>query len=84
MNKGRHLFDYESDAGQAFMKDNRLKSYEWTDTGIKLMIPNMDKEKDSGKYEADIATGPEKYNQKSIEVIEICGQSFSVMITFII
>ena len=48
------MFDYESAAGQAFIKDSRLKSFEWTDTGIKLTIPGIKKEIDSGKYEADV------------------------------
>ena len=70
------MFDYESAAGQAFMKDNynRLKSYQWTDKGIKLMIPNISKEMDLGKYEGDVDTGKGD-NRKQIEVKEIVGQS---------
>ena len=46
------MFDYESMAGDAFIKDRkkRLKSYEWTYTGIKFTIPDIDKEMDLGKY----------------------------------
>ena len=71
------MFDYESAAGQAFLKDkeNRLKSYEWTKTGIKFVIPGISKEKDLGKYKGDVAKGPDD-SQKTIEVQEIYGQSF--------
>ena len=69
------MFDYEKAASQAFMKDryNRLQSYEWTDTGIKLKIPNIKKEMDVGKYDGDVDIGPE-YKQKTIEVKEIFGK----------
>ena len=71
----RHLFDYESAAGQAFIKDSRLKSFHWTKTGIKLTIPEINKEMDLGKYQCDVDYGPE-YDKVSIEVKEIFGQSF--------
>ena len=74
--RGRHMFDYERAAGQAFMKDgyNRLKSYDWTDTGIKLIIPGIKREIDLGNYEGDVDIG-EDYKHKSIEVREILGKS---------
>ena len=64
------MFNYESVTGHAFIKDsyNRLKSYQSTDKGIKLMIPNISKEMDLGK---DTGRGD---NQKQIEVKEIVGQ----------
>ena len=75
MVKLRHMFDYESAAGQAFMKDkeNRLTSFELTDTGIKLAIPDIDKGKDYGKYKGDVEIGGD-YKQIIIEVKEIHGQ----------
>ena len=68
------MFDYERASGQAFMKDkyNRLKSYEWTDTGIKLMILDINKEMDLGKYEVYVDNDKE-YNQTSMEVKCIFG-----------
>ena len=71
------MFDYESAAGQAYMKDSyhRLKSYHWTNTGITLGIPGIKKEMDWGKYEGFIDFG-EYYEQKSIEIQEISGKSF--------
>ena len=77
MFKARHMFDYESAAGQAFMKDrdHRLKSYNWTDTGITLTIPDIDKERDLGKYQCDVEIGAE-YKARSIELTQIFGQSF--------
>ena len=83
MFKLRHMFDYESAAGQAFMKDNekRLKLYHWTNTGIKFTIQDIDKGKDSGKYEGDVAIGAD-YKKKSIEVKEIHGQG-SILIIFL-
>ena len=67
------MFDYEQMAGAAYMKDshNRLKSYKWTDTGIKLLIPDLDK-KDLGKYQGDVAIGGHG-SQKIIEIKEILG-----------
>ena len=75
--KGRHMFDYESAAGQAFIKDRekRLKSYNWTATGIKLMIPDIDEEKDLGKYQGEVDIGTDN-NQETIEVKEFFGESF--------
>ena len=69
------MFDYESVAGKAFIKDknSRLKSYNWTDTGIKLMIPDIDKKKDLGKYKGDVATKREN-SQNIIEIKEIHGE----------
>ena len=72
---GRHLFDYESAAGQAFIKDNRLKSYEWTDKGIRFIITDIVKEKDQGKYVCDVDVGAE-YKEGSVEVKDFFGQSF--------
>ena len=69
------MFDYETAAGQVYMKDwdNRLKSYKWTDKGIKLTIPDIDNKKDSGKYKGDVTIGNTN-KEKSIEVKEIFGQ----------
>ena len=69
------MFDYESAAGQVFMKDtyNRLKSYEWTDTGIKFTIPNIKKEIDLGKYDCDVDIGS-SYEQNAIEIKNIFGE----------
>ena len=72
---GRHLFDYESVKGQVFIKDNRLKSYQWTDTGIRFIITDIVKEKDQGKYVCDVVVGAE-YKEEAVEVKKICGQSF--------
>ena len=79
------MFDYERIAGQAFMKDsyNRLTSYEWTDTGIKLMIPDIDKEKDLGKYQGDVETEND-HQQRIIEVKKIVGKLFICYVTFFI
>ena len=69
------MFDYERAAGKAFMKDrdHRLKSFKWTNTGIKLTIPKMNKEMDLGKYDGDVDTGSE-YKEKVIEVNKIYGE----------
>ena len=77
MSNVRHMFDYEKTAGQAFMKDrnNRLKSYEWTNTGIKLMIPDINKNMDLGNYQGEVETDQD-YNKIAIEVKQIFGQSF--------
>ena len=71
------MFDYEKTAGQAFMKDrnSRLKSYEWTNTGIKLTISDINKKMDLGNYQGEVETDQD-YNTKAIEVKEIFGQSF--------
>ena len=69
------MFDYESIAGQAFLKDNRIKSYEWTDTGINLTIVDIDKNLDLGKYEGEVAIESD-YKQHVIEIREILGKSF--------
>ena len=71
------MFDFEAVADQAFIKSNemRLKYYSWTETGIKFTIPDIDKERDLGKYEGEVQTGPH-YNKISIEVKQIYGQSF--------
>ena len=63
------MFDYESGVGKAFIKDrkDRLKSYEWTKTGIKLTISYINKDTDFGKYEGYATIE----NQTSTEVIEI-------------
>ena len=68
------MFDYESATGQAFIKDKRLKSYSWTNTGIKLTIAGIEKEMDLGKYEGDVDNG-EDYKQITIEVKEFFGKS---------
>ena len=69
------MFDYERSAGQAFTKDsdNRLKSHKWTETGIQLFIPDIDKRKDLGKYECDV-TIQGKHHPGIIEIEEIFGQ----------
>ena len=69
------MFDYERAAGKAFMKDrdHRLKSYNWTKTGIQLTIPGIKKEMDLGKYEGDVDVVRE-YKHTSIEIIEIVGR----------
>ena len=72
------MFDYERAAGQAYMKDNRLKSYAWTDTGIKLTILDIKKEMDLGKYEGDVDIGS-VYEQTAIEIKEIFGKSFILL-----
>ena len=71
------MFDYEKLAGKALMKDrdNRLKSYEWTDTGIKFMIPDINKTLDLGKYVGGVET-KHNYKKKTIEIKQIFGQSF--------
>ena len=69
------MFDYETYTGKAFIKDrgNRLKSYEWTDTGIKFMIPDINKNLDLGKYVAEVET-EHNYKRKTIEIKQIFGQ----------
>ena len=73
--RGRHLFDFEDAAGQVFIKDNRLKAYEWTDTGIKLTITDINKNMDFGKYEGEV-TIEGVYDKTIIEVNSIIGKSF--------
>ena len=70
------MFDYESLAGEAFIKDRkkRLKSYEWTDTGVKFVISDINKEMDLGKYSGEVSTGTE-FNEKKIEINKILGQA---------
>ena len=69
------MFDYERSAGHAFMKDSdmRLKSFKWTETGIQLIIPDIDKKKDLGKYECDVKMQG-KHHPGIIEIEEIFGQ----------
>ena len=71
------MFDYENSAGTAFIKDrdNRLKSYEWTDTGIKFLIPDITRKTDLGKYEGEFETEHD-YKQETVEIKEIFGQLF--------
>ena len=68
------MFDYESVAGKAFVKDenHRLKFYNWTDTGITLTIPQINNTTDLGKYEGEVATGSDG-NKAIIEIKEIFG-----------
>ena len=75
LTRGEHLFDYEKLAGQAFIKGNRVKKYEWTATGIKLTIPNIKKDVDLGKYGGEVATQKE-YKEEVMEIQDIFGQSF--------
>ena len=77
MVQNRHLFDYESQKGQAFLKDNkkRLKAYTWTDTGICFMIPDINKEDDSGEYTAYVEIEGNLL-QQTIDITEIVGKSF--------
>ena len=76
--KGRHMFDYESAAGEAFIKDRdaRLKSFEWTDTGIKMTIPDINKDKDLAEYKGEVSTISEDADTV-IEVQEIIGKIFN-------
>ena len=67
-----HLFDYERAVGKAFIKDNRLKSFEWTDTGIKLIITDIVKKKDQRKYLCDVNVGAE-YKEIAVVVKEFFG-----------
>ena len=71
------MFDYESAAGQAFIKDKhqRLISQEWTDTGIRLTIGNIDKTNDLGKYKGEVEIGQE-HKSATIEINQIIGKSF--------
>ena len=69
------MFDYEIIAGQGYMKDSRLKSFEWTDTGIKLTILHTHKNLDLGKYEGEVVIGSD-YRKSTIEISEILGKSF--------
>ena len=69
------MFDYEYLAGKAFIKDKRLKSYDWTDTGIMLWIPNIDNKNDLGKYQGDVAT-EEQNSQNVIAITKIFGKIF--------
>ena len=67
------MFDYEQVAGQAFMKGNRLKSYEWTGTGIKFTILDINRNLDQGKYEGEVAAGL-NHKQNIIEVGQFLGK----------
>ena len=71
------MFDYEKAAGQAYIKDRfrRLQSYDWTNTGIRFTIPDIDRKMDLGIYEGDVQVEQECI-QKTIEIKEIFGQSF--------
>ena len=69
------MFDYEDVAGQAFIKDNRLTSYELTATGIKLMISDINKNMDLGTYEGEAAI-KQDYDKAIIEVSNIIGKLF--------
>ena len=68
------MFDYESIAGQSFLKDKhqRLISYEWTDTGIRLTIGNIDNATDLGKYKAEVEIGQD-YKSATVEIKQIIG-----------
>ena len=68
------MFDYEKTAGQVFLKDryNRLQSYTWTNTGISLTIPGIDRNFDLGKYEGDVEKGRE-YKTQAVEIKQIFG-----------
>ena len=79
--KGKHIFDYESISRKPKIKDSRLKSFEWTDTGIKLRFKDIDKELDIGKYQGEVTIGSD-YKQSIIEVREILGKSCVVLIIF--
>ena len=69
------MFDYERLAGEAYIKDryNRLKSYQWTDSGVRFTILDINKEMDLGKYEGEVAMGAH-YKQYKIEINKIFGQ----------
>ena len=69
------MFGYESADGQGFIKDTkkRLKSYAWTDTGIKLTVSDIDKGNDLGNYKGEVYIGG-NYTEQSIKVREILGK----------
>ena len=73
----RHMFDYEKRKGQSFIKDEkkRLKSYEWTETGIKFTIQDIKKEMDLGIYLASVEKGSNS-EDKRIKLDNFFGQSF--------
>ena len=75
------MFDFESAAGQVFIKDSesRLESYIWTDTGINLTICDINNDTDLGTYEGDVGIGSEN-ELKAIQVKEIFGQSFTCLL----
>ena len=80
----RHMLDYERKANQTYIKDrkNRLKSYVWTDTGIKLTIPDIDKEKDVGTYKALVDIGGD-HQEQTIEINKIYGKLSVGLDTFL-
>ena len=69
------MFDYERLAGKSYIKDKRLKSFDWTDTGIKLRIPVINKDEDLGKYNGEAATDTAG-DDATIEVNEIFGKLY--------
>ena len=79
---GRKMFDYESDAGESFIRDERLTSYSWTDTGIKLVISNINKEVDFGRYEGSVTIGTNSAVLTLINIPQIIGKSFTCLDTY--
>ena len=71
------MFEFEKITGQGFVNydERRLTSYQWTETGIKLSILDINKYKDLGKYEAVVTTNQHNTNA-SIEIKQIVGKSF--------
>ena len=68
------MFGYEKVAGQAFIKSTKKRwtSYEWTETGIRFSIPDIDKNVDLGVYEGKAATR-QTHMKTSIEIKHIFG-----------
>ena len=71
------MFEFEKIKGQGFVNydKRRLKSYQWTETGIKFSILDVNKDKDLGKYEAVVTTN-QHHTNASIEIKQIFGKSF--------
>ena len=69
------IFAYKRGTPQQPTMNNRLESYEWTDTGIKFTILDIDEEMDVGSYVASVKLG-QYTEQEMIEIKEIVGQCF--------
>ena len=65
------MFEYESSTGKS--STNRVESCEWTDTGIKLKIPDMNMEMDSHTYACSASIWQGNKPQTGIGKIEIKG-----------
>ena len=66
------IFAYTNGTPEAQTMNNRLESYEWTDTGVKFTIQDINKEMHMGAYVASIRKG-HNTTQGMIGIEEIIG-----------